>query len=200
MRQTRENIRILTIGASVFLSLLIFVRIVFDLIKADRNNSFVKFLLQITDPLINPFIGIFEQQAKPGDFNLNALAAIIFIILIGTILSELLTSFFYDRVSDVMLNLLDFFFKTVETLIIIRLVFDFFKVNLSVSDFADFVAKSTNWAATVINTRLFDGRISLSLVLILLIVMFFDFFLMSIIEDMIHKRRVRRVTVIRQYR
>src|SRR5687768_3196948 len=64
---------------------LLLVRFALKLFGANADQALVSFVYAITDPLVRPFQGIFAQPAGPPVFEIAAVLAVAFFLLIGAL-------------------------------------------------------------------------------------------------------------------
>ena len=78
-----------------FVEGLIITRIILLLINANAENTFVNWIYNVSSFFISPFEGVVTSQVEINNFELpvNALIALLFYIIAGFIVSELLSSF-----------------------------------------------------------------------------------------------------------
>jgi phage shock protein PspC (stress-responsive transcriptional regulator) len=78
-----------------FIEGLIITRIILLIINANTENAFVNWILNISSIFISPFDGVVTSRVAINNFELpiNALVALLFYIIAGFIVSELLSSF-----------------------------------------------------------------------------------------------------------
>ena len=78
-----------------FVEGLIVTRIILIIINANSDNTFVNWVLNISSVFISPFEGVVTSNLSINNFQVpvNALIALLFYIIAGFIVSELLSSF-----------------------------------------------------------------------------------------------------------
>ena len=78
-----------------FIEGIIITRIILLIINANPENTFVNWIYNISSFFISPFEGVVTSQVAINNFELpvNALIALLFYIISGFIVSELLSSF-----------------------------------------------------------------------------------------------------------
>lgn len=77
---TRVIALTLTVVETVLLA-----RFALKLFGANANQALVAFVYAITDPLVRPFQGIFAQPAGPPVFEVAAVLAVVFFLLVGAL-------------------------------------------------------------------------------------------------------------------
>lgn len=77
---TRVIALALTVVETVLLA-----RFALKLFGANAGQALVSFVYAITDPLVRPFQGIFAQPAGPPVFEIAAVLAVVFFLLIGAL-------------------------------------------------------------------------------------------------------------------
>lgn len=78
-----------------FIEGLIITRIILLVLNANQDNTFVNWIFNISSIFIAPFEGVVTSNVAINNFELpvNALVALLFYIIAGFIVSELLSSF-----------------------------------------------------------------------------------------------------------
>ncbi|GAB4283506.1 MAG: hypothetical protein Kow0081_0100 [Candidatus Dojkabacteria bacterium] len=108
------------------------------------------------------------------------------------------TSFIYDDISEIFLNLVDAFFKVVESILFIRIIADFFQLSKT-SSFLDIIYSFTNWSSGIFPDLIFfDGRLNISAIIVLIGIILFDLVSESILVSLFFKttaKKTKKVTV-----
>lgn len=172
----RSKVRSIILSVTAVIAVFMVFRIVIDFLELRNNNVFINFIKDISDIFISPFEGfvIISDTSDLSIINFDAIVGLVVYVFIGVLISELITSFLHDTVEDIIQNFIDAIFKVIESLLFIRIVFDFFYVETK-SGFSNFIYSSTDWASGLIgNTELLDGRLNLSVILVLIIVVILD--------------------------
>lgn len=76
--------RVIALGLTVVETVLL-ARFALKLFGANADQALVSFVYAITDPLVRPFQGIFAQPAGPPVFEVAAVLAVVFFLLIGAL-------------------------------------------------------------------------------------------------------------------
>lgn len=84
--------------ALTFIEGLIVANIVLVIANANRNNSIVSWIINTSEIFIAPFEGVLTSDIKINDFviSVTPFVALVFFLIAGFILSELLKSFSRD--------------------------------------------------------------------------------------------------------
>ena len=84
--------------AITFIEGLIVANIVLVIANANRNNSIVSWIIDTSNIFISPFDGVLTTDIKINDFTMSVtpFVALVFFLIGGFILSELLKSFSRD--------------------------------------------------------------------------------------------------------
>jgi uncharacterized protein YggT (Ycf19 family) len=203
MKQTRQQVRAILLGMIGFIIALLFVRIIIDLAANGEKNAFFSFINTLTNPFIDPFVG-FINVSSDSNINFDAIGALIIIVILGLIITEIITSFLYEDVGDIIMNLVDIFFKILEFLIFTRIIIDFFALGDS-APFVKTIKSLTNWTQDlVINQSLFDEKLNISAVIILILIIILDIATESLLESIFRgfrenkKKRYQQAINIRQ--
>jgi len=82
----------------VLIEALVITRIVLTIINANPENAFASWILSTSSMFVDPFEGIVTSSVQMGNFSLplTPLIALVFYIIAGFVLSELLKSFSRD--------------------------------------------------------------------------------------------------------
>lgn len=83
---------------TVFIESLIIARIGLTIINANTENNLAGWIMSTSSVFVDPFNGIITSSIKINDFSLSLtpLVALVFYIIAGFVLSELLKSFSRD--------------------------------------------------------------------------------------------------------
>lgn len=199
MKQIRDTVRNIILVGTGFILVFIVLRFFLDLFSSN-NNGIVKVIRDISNIFIEPFSNI-VSSGPASNFNGDALIAFVFWLVIGFIVAGIFTSFLYENIEDIVLNIIDALFKLVELLIFLRIIFDFFQINPN-GQFTKVIYQLTNWAdVNIIQTDILDGRLNFNLIIVLVIIIIFDLLIESVIEGVVYedvKRKVLRRKVIVQ--
>jgi hypothetical protein len=191
MKQIRDTVRNIILVGTGFILVFIVLRFFLDLFSSN-NNGIVKVIRDISNIFIAPFSNIAGSSAA-SNFNGDAIVAFIFWLVIGFIIAGIITSFLYENIEEVFLNIIDALFKIVELFLFLRIIFDFFRID-SKGEFAKVVYQLTSWAdINIIQTSVLDNRINLNLIIVLVIVIIFDLLIESVIEGLLYKDVRRKV-------
>lgn len=185
MTQIRTKVRAIILAITGLIVAILIVRIGLDLFSASTSNSFIKFFFDISNPLIDQFDGVIEQSRNSSfrNVNVSAIVAIVIYAILGILISEIVTSFLYESYENIVQNLVDIFFKVLEFLVFSRIVIDFFLIQ----DRATFIQRIndlTNWTQDAfIAVKFLEGRVNLSAIIILIIIVVFDIVTESLIKS-----------------
>ena len=174
MYQIRKQVRFFILSITGFILLFISLRILFDILNITGNNQFTIFIYNTTNYLVSPFFNVFYYTPS-FIVNPNDILAFFVYLLSGLIIAEIITSFMYDNVSDIILNFVDGFFKLLEMLLVLRFIFDLFKVPNTIL-FSNIIYSITNPFSSAIPLSFLDGRINIGIVLMIIVLIFLDSF------------------------
>lgn len=196
MKQTRDTVRNIILAITGVVMLVITLRFLLDLFSSS-TNSLISAVRSISDIFIIPFSNIVNIGLN-NNFNVDAIVAFIIWLVIGFIITGLVTSVLYEKIEDIVFNFVDAIFKFIELLIFLRIVFDFFLINPSQS-FVRVVFDLTEWVNIgLIRTDVLDNRINFDAIIVLFVVVVIDllieFILNSVFyEDVSRKNFTKRV-------
>ena len=172
----RVKIRQLILSFAGIFVFLLSIRIVLNLLGNNVNteNSLIKFLYSLSSFLMDPFEGSTDSLSREIGFDLDPVLAIFVILIVALIIAELINSIFHLNPVEIIKNIVDAFFKILEFLLFTRIIFDLFSLS-STTWFGELIYRYTNWADNVfINTRIIDGKVSLSILIVLFFVVILD--------------------------
>lgn len=176
MSELRTKIKQVIFFIALSIIALLLLRLIIDLFGLTNKNEFFKFIAAITDIFIVPFEGIVAQNISRElvFIHFDIFIAIGFYIILAIILAELLSLFLQDSSRAFILYLVDFLFKLVESIIILRIILDFFLIKSS-SGIISFILIITEWTHSISATTFFDNRIFIGTIGVLLLVGFLDY-------------------------
>lgn len=197
MRDLRIKVRAIILSITGFIAALLVIRIFLDIIDASSANSLVELIRDITDFFIEPFKGIVTTNIE-SNMNWDAFVALLMIVLIGILISEIVTAFLYERVSDIIQNVVDTIFKVIEFFIFLRLIFDFFRIE-NTNGFINTVYSLTDWTRGITDATFLNGRLYWSTLIVLIIVAFLDVVTESLLNSLFKQLNLgTKKTVVKQ--
>ena len=165
----------------------ILVRFLLDQIELNEENAIIAFLINVTDGFVAPFAEII-----PSSYNfplvLDAGFAVLIYITWGTVLVLFIAAFLQESKKEIVKDSTDAIFKFVESLLVLRLVFDFFALNAD-TPFVKLITNSTTWAEGLIESSFLGERMSISVLLMLFIIVIFDLITERIIEMIVSESK-----------
>lgn len=171
--------------------LIIALRFLLDLFSSS-TNSFISAVRSISDIFITPFSDIVSSGFN-SNFNVDAIVAFIIWLVIGFIITGLVTAVLYERIEDIIFNFVDAAFKFLELLIFLRIVFDFFLINSS-QGFVRVILDLTEWVNIgLIRTDILDNRINFDGIIVLVIVVIIDLLVESILSSAFYEDASKRI-------
>lgn len=180
MEGTRNLIRNIIYGAVGLISAVLILRIIFDLAQAGNNVFLKQTIVVVSDFFSYPFRSIINVSSSAlVNLNADAVVSLLIYIVLGYLITKVVTGFLYDTLYDIVQNFVDGIFKILEFIIILRIIFQLFAVlpTLSSSAFVDAVYSWTNWTQSLLFRIPFgSGYIDLSALLWLGIIIIFDIF------------------------
>lgn len=122
MQLIRQNVRRVIYAFGALIIALLLFRFVFKLLGL-ADVGLIAFLYDATDVLVNPFSGLGIDYSNYGStVEWTAFIALLLWLAIILLVTELITAFLYDNFGDIVINLVDIFFKTIEFFLLFRLV------------------------------------------------------------------------------
>ncbi len=81
--------------ATLVVQLILSLRFVLKFVNADPKNQFSSWIFENSEPILEPFKGLVQEDYLLGNFNveLTSLVAIVCLMLIGYILSQMVKTF-----------------------------------------------------------------------------------------------------------
>jgi hypothetical protein len=175
MSELRVRVRAIILGFTGVLVALVVVRFFLVLLGANAGQPIVGLFLSLTSPLVMPFVEFNSLIIAPA-IEVASIVALMVMIVLGLLVSEIATAFMYDDVTDILLNITDAIFKILESLLILRLVLRLLGVAASTGWFVSNIYSATNWASGVFPAiPVFTGALELSTLAVLIIVAVVDF-------------------------
>ncbi|MCA9381382.1 hypothetical protein KC678_03895, partial [Candidatus Dojkabacteria bacterium] len=151
-----------------------------DQIEVNESNSIINFLINVTNGFVAPFTDII-----PPSYNfplvLDAGFAVLIYITWGTVLVLFISAFLQESKKEIVKDSTDAVFKFVESLLVLRLIFDFFSLNLE-TPFVNMITEGTRWAEGLIESSFLGDRMNISVLLMLFILVIFDLITERIID------------------
>jgi hypothetical protein len=147
----RSQIRSIGFSIVAVLAFVLFLRISFELIDANKQNGFVNAVYVFTDYLVAPFDKaiVLDQKSDLKPFDFDAFLALVTYVVFGLILIDIITGLFYEELRDILKNIIDAFFKLIEFVLLLRVLFEIFEVGFpgTFSPFAvKFIYDITDWS------------------------------------------------------
>lgn len=181
MARLRQRVRLFIFSITGILLILLILRMFFDLTDASTGAEFVRFVNNSTQFFVEPFEGLF-QTSSTDLIDLNDGFAFLFYLFLGIIIAEIVTSFIYAKVQDVVLNVVDAVFKIFEMILFVRFSLDLFAVSSNLP-FALFIYTMTDPIARLVPFYLFSERINVGIIIALIVVVALDFFIEGLIKS-----------------
>lgn len=153
-------------------------------------------LLGITDPFIYPFFGVWTDWSVGSlVWSWSIVLAVIFWIVVGLVLLDLLLTFIDDDPLRILINLADAFLKVFEFLVLARFILVLFNVpNGSV--FVETVYSLTGWARLGLGeANILGGRLEIGSMVAFVILLTLDIFWESLADKyIVQPRKVKKET------
>ncbi|MCD4743267.1 MAG: hypothetical protein K8R67_12405 [Desulfobacteraceae bacterium] len=179
MAETRSKVRAIILGMIGIIAAILVFRIALDLIEASTSNVFVNIIHWVSNIFIFPFENIISLPNNMLMLNVDAITALVIIVLAGIAISEIVTAFLYDNFEDIIQNVIDGIFKVIEFFLVLRILFVFFQVEYnggSTSAFVKAVYDLTAWTQGLIQNPfdIFGSFLDVSALIVLVIVVIID--------------------------
>ena len=180
MAELRYRLRAIILGVAGFISAILVIRILVQMLGGNTSNILISALYSVSNFFISPFAG--AVSVPPGTLpgiNVDALVAIGIYIFIAIALSEILTAFLYDNVTDIIQNFVDGIFKVIEILLFIRIILDLFNLydRINAPAFIQSIFSLTDWTQGIIQgIPVLNGVLNISAIIALIIVVVIDIF------------------------
>jgi len=188
MSELRVRVRAIILGLAGVLVALVVVRFFLILLGANASQPIVGLFLSLTSPLVMPFAEFNSLIVAPA-IELASIVALMAIIVLGILVSEIVTAFMYEDVADIFLNIIDAVFKVLESLLILRLVLRLLGVAAGTGWFVANIYGATNWASGIFPAiPVFSGALELSTLAVLIIVAVVDFTTEGVISSLREKK------------
>lgn len=201
MVHLRVKVKQIIFTITLIIIALLILRILLDLVGLSNSNAFFQLIKSISDIFITPFQIIDPSiQRELSFFNFDVFISIGFYILLGILLAEICTFFLYENFKLVIINFFDILFKLFESIFILRILLDIFYIRTG-GGITRIVLDFTEWSHSVTNIILLDGRIYIGTVIVLGIIIVFDYLTDAVLRALpgSNEEVVVTKTVVTQY-
>lgn len=203
----RTRTRAVLLSIIAIIAFLLFLRISFELVEANTENGFVDAIFQATDYLIEPTEG--AVVLEPGDdldpFNFDALLAMILYVIGGLIIIEIITGIMHDEAEEIVQNVVDAFFKILEFIVTLKIIFVFFEIGVPKETapwFVKLIYDLTSWTDIVSAPEIVDANIDWAAIIVLIIIVVFDVLSEQFLTSLFHRgdrpKKTRTKTVVKK--
>ncbi len=169
------------------ISAILLIRFVIDQLETNEDHGLIAFLITISEGFVSPFKEILPETSN-FPIVLDAGFAVLIYIIWGVLLSIFIASFFQESRKEIFKDSTDSVFKFVESLLVIRILSDFFGLN-SETPFIELINNLTLWSDGVIRREIFDGRLNISAMVTLLIIVILDLIAERIIDMLVTEEK-----------
>lgn len=174
MEAARTKVRAIILAITGGIVTLLVLRFILIFAGADQGHFLVRLLLDLSGILVYPFQS-FGNTSLPNFVDSNALLAILMYVILGILISELITALLQDNAAAILRELIDAAFKFIEFLLICRIVFRLFGLTPQTGAFVSNVYAVTEWSLGILPSRDFlFGILEVSTVIVLIIVVLID--------------------------
>lgn len=140
MEEFRSRVRKLMYALGAIPLVLILLRFLLFLFGADYTGGIVKLIYDAGGLFVIPFKGLVVDVVRgSAGVEFTAIVAIVAWIGIIIVITELVTSFMYERLGEIMVNLIDVLFKFVEFFLLVRLLSRFFGIKSGANELLDVI-------------------------------------------------------------
>ena len=191
MTEIRTCVRAIILAVTGILVVLVLVRLVLQLIGANASQPIVSLILNLSEFLVAPFreFNSFLNSAST-DIGAN-ITALMVVVVGGLLVSDVVTAFLHDNVTDIVMHFVDAIFKTLEAILMVRLVLKLFGIPAVAGLFVSNIYDTTSWANGVFPAiKVFNsGVLELSTLAIIIIIAVVDFSTESLVASMRKQRK-----------
>lgn len=140
MEELRSRVRKFMYALGAIPILFILLKFLFFLIGIDRTSVLINFIYSVADIFIVPFKGLVVDVVKgTAGVEFTALVAIVAWIGIIIVITELVTSFMYETIGEILVNVIDVIFKFIEFFLLVRLLASFFGIKAGANELLDVI-------------------------------------------------------------
>lgn len=189
MEEIRSKVRNIVLAITGFIVVLLSIRFVLVLLGVEASNDLIKIVFSVTYFFVQPFVNIDEILGSSSSFEVSTIVAIVCTLVMGLLFAELITAFLYDKLSDIVLNVVDALFKLMEFILICRILLKIFGISENTSPLIAQIYRTTDWTSgSLVSPKIFNGEIDLSAIVALIIIVVIDLFT----ETVVHNFQLRR--------
>lgn len=165
-----SKIRAAVLAAIFIIISLLLIRFILEFSQNTQPSIITTILLVPTD-----FIAIFFRFIKIGNIEVSTIAAILFFLFIGYLSSKIITALERQDEDSTLMEIIESVLRTIEFLILMRLLLKFIGAEGSESSFVSIVYFITDWTSFLIRPLdLVFGLLDISAALMLLIFILLD--------------------------
>ncbi|MEP7103417.1 MAG: hypothetical protein ABI721_01760 [Candidatus Dojkabacteria bacterium] len=181
MADLRYRVRALILGVAGLIAAILVIRILVQMVGASTGNILIDAIYSVSNFFIYPFanaVSVPSGVALPN-INVDALIAIAIYVLLAIAISEIITAFLYDNITDIIQNFVDGIFKVIELLLFIRIILDLFNLynRINAPSFILSIFALTDWTQGIIQgIPVLNGMLNISAIIALIIVVLLDIF------------------------
>lgn len=174
MEQARTRVRAIILALTGVIVTLLVIRFILIFVGADQTHFLVKLVLDVSYIFVYPFIS-FGYGGLLSSVDANALIAILIYVVLGILVSEIITAFLQEDPNQIVIEFIDAVFKVIEFLLISRIILMLFGIQAGVGMFVQQVYALTAWSTGILPSRDFlSGQLEISSIIVLIIVVLID--------------------------
>lgn len=174
MEQARTKVRAIVLAITGGILALLVIRFILIFLAANQTQFLVKLVLDISGIFVSPFQS-FQIGGVTSGIDANTLLAMVVYVVLGILISEVITGFMQESVWGIFLEISDTVFKVIEFLLICRIVLKLFAIKPGTGIFVDTIYNTTIWSTGILPYReVLGGILEVSTIIVLVIVVFAD--------------------------
>lgn len=174
MDQLRTRVRAIILALTGVIVTLLLIRFILIFVAADQTHFLVKLVLDVSYIFVYPFIS-FGYGGVLSSIDANALIAMLIYVVLGILISEVVTAFMQDDPNEIIIQFIDAVFKIVEFLLISRIILKIFNIQPGAGMFVQQVYTLSEWSSGILPSRdLLGGKLEISAIIVLIIVVLID--------------------------
>lgn len=174
MEQARTRVRAIILALTGVIVTLLVIRFILIFVGADQTHFLVKLVLDVSYIFVYPFIS-FGYGGLLSSVDANALIAILIYVILGILVSEIITAFLQEDPNQIVIEFIDAVFKVIEFLLISRIILKLFGIQAGVGIFVQQVYALSAWSTGILPSREFlSGELEISSIIVLIIVVLID--------------------------
>lgn len=189
MQELRVNIRNIIFGLTGIVVIMLGIRFLLVLFAANPSHALSKLIFDGTQFLMPPFVGLERFPIIGGELIVIIIAMAVYLVL-GLLVSGLVTAFLREKPLDIFVEVIDIIFKFFEFILVSRLILKLFAVRPGTASFVDTIYNNTEWTGGLLpQIDVFGGTLEFSTLFILVIVVIVDLATENAIAALVAQRK-----------